>query len=75
MQPCLSPTMPLGGFCDANRASDVDDRRSTSRFCVFLGPNLISCQSKKKNTVFPCQALSKPSSFDGREYRDFFIAQ
>ena len=35
-------TMNLVGFCDADWGSDVDDRRSTSRHCVFLGKNLVS---------------------------------
>ena len=32
----------LRGFCDVDWASDVDDRRSTSGACAFLGPNLVS---------------------------------
>ncbi|XP_034704065.1 uncharacterized mitochondrial protein AtMg00810-like [Vitis riparia] len=31
----------LTGFCDADWASDVDDRHSISGYCLFLGPNLV----------------------------------
>ena len=30
------------GFCDADWALDLDDMRSKSGFCVYLGPNLVS---------------------------------
>ena len=46
-------TMPITitGFCDADWASDPDDRRSTSGACIYLGPNLISWWAKKQTLV------------------------
>lgn len=51
LQPCSNSPMDIQGFCDADCASDLDDRCSTSGLCVFLGPNLISWQSKKHHIV------------------------
>ncbi|XP_019429911.1 PREDICTED: uncharacterized protein LOC109337400 [Lupinus angustifolius] len=44
--------LPITAFCDADWASDVDDRKSISGACIYLGPNLITWWSKKKNTIY-----------------------
>lgn len=41
----------LEGFCDADWSGNLDDRRSTSGGCFFLGNNMISWYSKKQSSV------------------------
>jgi hypothetical protein len=47
--------MMVSAFSDVDWAVDVDDRRSTGGFAVFLGCNLISWCTRKQATV-PVQA-------------------
>ncbi|XP_073022677.1 secreted RxLR effector protein 161-like [Primulina eburnea] len=41
----------LVGFSDSDWAGDLDDRKSTSGGCFYLGNNLVSWASKKQNCV------------------------
>lgn len=46
-----APAMTIESFCDSDWASSLDDRRSTSGYCVYLGGNLISWSSRKQKSV------------------------
>lgn len=44
-------TMQLYGYADAHWASNLDYRKSTSRFCIYFGGNPISSGSKKQSII------------------------
>ncbi|CAN6557798.1 unnamed protein product [Malus baccata var. baccata] len=49
---CFKPgNLDIRAYTDADWAEDPNDRRSTTGFVVFLGPNPISWSSKKQHTV------------------------
>jgi hypothetical protein len=39
--------LKIEGYCDADWAGCVDDRRSTTDYCVHVGVNLVAWRSKK----------------------------
>ncbi|CAL0335162.1 unnamed protein product [Lupinus luteus] len=53
LKAAVCPSMPihLTALCDADWATDLDDRKSVSGACLFLGPNIIAWWSRKQQTV------------------------
>jgi hypothetical protein len=49
----------LVGYSDADWAGDIDDRKSTSGGCFYMGNNLISWHSRKQNCVSQSTAESE----------------
>ena len=43
--------MNITGYCDADWAGCVVDRRSTAGYFTFVGGNLVTWKSKKQNVV------------------------
>lgn len=48
----------IEGYCDADWGGDLDDRKSTTGYCVFINGNLVSWYTHKQPTV----ALSSAES-------------
>ncbi|CAL9149610.1 unnamed protein product [Musa hybrid cultivar] len=46
-------------FTDVNWARSVSDRRPTSRYCTFIGDNLVTSRSKKHTVVTKSRAEAK----------------
>ncbi|XP_031263116.1 uncharacterized protein LOC116121009 [Pistacia vera] len=44
-------SLNLNAFCDSDWAGSPDDRKSTSGYCIYLGPCLISWTAKKQPVV------------------------
>jgi len=47
------------GYCDADRVGSPMDKRSTTKYCVLLGGNIMSRISKKQNVVARSSAKAK----------------
>ena len=44
-------TLALEAYTEADYANSIMDRRSITGYCTFLGGNLITWRSKKRNVV------------------------
>lgn len=44
-------TFAVTTYLDADWAGGPDDRRSTSRYAIFISPNLFSWNAKKQPTI------------------------
>ena len=44
-------SLHLTAYCDSDWVGSIDDKRSTTSFAVFLGPNMISWCAKKQSIV------------------------
>lgn len=49
----------INGYTDADWAENISDRRSTSRYFMFVGGNLVTWRSKKQKVVALSSAEAK----------------
>ncbi|CAH9101651.1 unnamed protein product [Cuscuta europaea] len=49
--PLSTIPLPISAYCDADWASDPNDRKSTSGSCILLGTNVVSWWSRKQLRV------------------------
>jgi hypothetical protein len=47
----MSSDVTVSAYCDADWGGDLDDRKSTTGFCVFINGNIVSWATKKQPTV------------------------
>jgi hypothetical protein len=45
------PQVLLSGYCDADWAGDLDERKSTTGYAFYIGDGLVSWNSKRQTTV------------------------
>ena len=50
-------SMQVECYIDADWAGSLDDRRSTSGYCTFVGGNLVAWRSKKQSAEAELRAL------------------
>ena len=52
-------SLSIESYTDADYVGSIVDRRSTTRYCTFLGGNLVTWRSKKQNVVARSSAEEK----------------
>lgn len=54
----MNENMKLEPHNNADRAGDIDDRRSTLDYCVFSRENLIAWRSRKQDVVTRSRSMT-----------------
>lgn len=68
-----SNTFKLMGYCDSDWASDIDDRKSTTRFAFFMGNSIFSWSSKKQPIVTLSTCEAKYVAATSCVYQDIWV--